>query len=216
MKRIIRLNESDLARIVKRVMNESSLLTETVKNTTLVAASAIEVPARTICAGDDYIKASVVLKNTGTEDGYIAFNKYARLEVPPGSLVIADGPNFNVTMNGKPSVSNPDGQQSFLIPKGKSATFSFYIKTMAGSIYRTYNTSYTQANQITDTRKKEQAQKDAGIVRDNSLAWIKSLRKSNLIIDYNGGPLSVPVNFGGFTVDRNMKCDTRIILPKGM
>jgi len=57
MKRIVRLTESDLARIVKRVINERQYLMEGVPNTTLVGPGSVTLESRTICGtGDDYIK----------------------------------------------------------------------------------------------------------------------------------------------------------------
>jgi hypothetical protein len=62
MKKIVRLTESDLARIVKRVIRENRQLNEGVPNTAVLsAAGPITVEARSVCGGLDYIKVSVIL-----------------------------------------------------------------------------------------------------------------------------------------------------------
>lgn len=217
MKRIVRLTESDLARIVKRVMNEQSLLMEGVPNTTLKVDGPINIAARTVCGGMDYIKASVVLTNTGTENAYInnypVFLKYDPALEKLGVLTTTY--DYNVTIGGKPQFSNPEGQNQPIVPKGKKATLNFVIKTNLSILENIRKREIENAQTIKSATEKQAA---INLASKNSVARynaFKNLKSAVLQVRYNGQPLEVPVNIGGFMVDSTRTCDAQIELPKG-
>lgn len=217
MKKIVRLTESDLARIVKRVINERQYLMEGVPNTTLQSDGNIEVQSRTLCLGDDFIKASVVLSNTGTEDAYIKMRPTFRHgdgsdSALNGMVYVSD---FSVTVGGKPSVGQADGQNQFKIPKGKKATLNIVIATRTGRIESDYQRATKEANAQTSTKQRQEMTNNASVNRKLMYDKIKNFKSSVLTLQYNGQPIKIPVNFGGFMIDRNTACDTQIQLPKG-
>lgn len=217
MKKIIRLTESDLANIVKRVINERQYLTEGVPDTTLVANSDIKFPARSICGGNDYISASVELSNTGVADGYILNRPFFKLgdgQDPylNSQVVVTD---FNVTIGGKPSIGSPEGQNQFKIPKGKKAILNIVIATRLSSIEGRYKAEMESANQQTSRVQKEKQIEMAKSNRVNAYNKIKNLRSAVLNLKYNGQPIQIPVNFAGFNIDTTRACDAPIQLPKG-
>jgi hypothetical protein len=213
MKKIVRLTESDLARIVKRVINERQYLTEGVPDTTLVANSAIEVGARTICVGKDHIKAAVELSNTGANDAYLKNMPALNLGDPDMNYMFPVV-SWNVTINGKPAVGQADGQNQFKIPKGKKGLLTFVIQTRVGTIESQYRNAVERANQMTSRAEREQEMQAAVANKKNRTAKIKK-PKGELKLRYNGGLLAIPVNFGGLTMDSTIACDAPIELPKG-
>ena len=213
MKRIVRLTESDLTRIVRRVMNESMLLTEGVPNTTLKSDTPITIASRTVCAGFDFIKGSVVIANTGPEDAYINMQPYIKTAGVKGFETTAE---YNVTIGGKPVVGQADGQNQPKIPKMKKATLNFVIKTNGGLALTEFNREIGQLN-TENLRSSEKEKRRAEITqrfRDKQTAFA-NMKSATLMVRYNGSPLEVPVNFGGFMIDRNRACDAEIMLPKG-
>ena len=217
MKKIVRLTESDLTRIVKRVINERSLITEGVPNTTLQADGNIEVQARTLCLGNDFIKANVVLSNTGAEDAYIKMRPTFRHG--DGSDASLNGmvyvSDFSVTVTGKPSVGQADGQNQFKIPKGKKATLNIVIATRTSQIEGQYQGEMKTADAQTSTKQRQEMTNNASANRKLAYDKLKNLKSAVLNLRYNGQPITIPVNFGGFVVDRNTACDAEIKLPKG-
>ena len=217
MKRIVRLTENDLARIVKRVMNEQSLLMEGVPNTTLQADGNIEVQSRTLCLGNDFIKASVILSNTGAEDAYIKMRPFLRHGDGSdaslnGMVYISD---YSVTVKNKPSVGQADGQNQFKIPKGTKATLNIVIATRTSQIEGDWQREMKDAEAQTSTKQRQEMTNRANANRKLKYDKIKNLKSSVLNLRYNGQPITIPVNFGGFMVDRNTVCDAEIKLPKG-
>jgi len=217
MKKIVRLTESDLARIVKRVINERQYLMEGVPDTTLVANGAIEFPARTICGGIDYIRASVELSNTGVDDAYILSRPSLRIGNGQdaslnGQIVTVD---FNVTINGKPSIGSPEDQKQFKIPKGKKAILNIVIATRVASIEGTFKSEWTNASKEPSRSQREKLEAIAKSNRTLAYNKLKNLKSVVLNLKYNGQPIQIPVNFGGFTVDSTRTCDAPIQLPKG-
>jgi hypothetical protein len=212
MKRIIRLTESDLTRIVRRVISERSLLTEGVPNTSLKSETSITIPARTVCGGIDYIKGSVILQNTGTEDAYINVRPSLKAAGVPELFTSNE---YNVTIGGKPVWGNPEGQNQVKIPKGKKATLNFVIGTNIANIYADYTRELRDAQTLRSQREKDAAKAVAIKKRDDRYNAFKNIQSANLVVRYNGQPLEIPVNFGGFMVDGSRSCDTQIMLPKG-
>jgi len=213
MKRIISLNESDLARIVRRVINERSLLTEGVPNTTLKTNSQITIPAREICQYTDYIRGSVILQNVGPADAYLIDKPLLQITSDFGDLLDQgtrgmDIVGFNTTIGGKPIYGNPEGDNQSKIPKGKSATLNFVIKTNFGysNILRDLQDALNKKN---DNLYNLYAQ-DLKALK----AAIKNL-KANFNVRYNGQNLSIPITFEGFTVNPKRTCDAMITLAKG-
>jgi hypothetical protein len=213
MKKIIRLTESDLTRIVRRVMNESMLLTEGVPNTTLKFDTPINIAARSVCGQLDYIQGNVVLQNVGTEDAYINLAPFLR--VPSGMKELSSSSEFNVTIGGKPVVGQADGQNQLKIPKGKKATLNFVIRTNASASLSIYQSQMKAAEGLTSSKEKEAAKVAARKTLDDSRNAFKNLKSTTLFVRYNGQPLEIPVNFGGFMVDTTRACDAEIKLPKG-
>lgn len=216
MKRIVRLTENDLARIVKRVINEQSLLMEGVPNTTLVADGPINIVARTVCGGMDYIKASVVLTNTGTENAYI--NNYPLFKDYEPTLksfgVLSTTYEYNVTIGGKPQFSNPEGQNQPMIPKGKKATLNFVIKTNIATLTQRNNREIENTKGLRPDEAKN-ARTEAAKRHNQRMEAFKNLKSATIQVRYNGQPLDIPVNIGGFMVDNTRTCDAPIELPKG-
>ena len=213
MKKIVRLTESDLTRIVRQVINERSLLTEGVPNTMLKEENAITIASRSVCGGVDYIKGSVVLVNTGTEDAYINVPPFLRS--PSDMKELSSSYEFNVTIGGKPVVGQADGQNQPKIPKGKKATLNFVIKTNSGLAVSDYQRDMKAAEALTNSREKETAKLAARKRLDNRRNAFKNLKSTTLFVRYNGTPLEIPVNFGGLMVDGSRVCDAEIKLPKG-
>jgi hypothetical protein len=216
MKKIIRLTESDLARIVKRVIKENALLNEGVPNTAVLAAAGpITVEARSVCGGLDYIKVSVVIQNTGTE-AYILNRPALKLASPVSPAQVYSTNEFNVTIGGKASWSNPEGQNQAMIPKGKKATLNFVIMTNVRPIEDQFNYEMGEMQKLPTTAKRKAANDAALKKRADAITAFQNLKSGTLVINYNGsGPLEIPVNFGGFKIDRARACDAAITLPKG-
>jgi hypothetical protein len=216
MKKIIRLTESDLARIVKRVIKENTLLNEGVPNTAVLAAAGpITVEARSVCGGIDYIKMSVVIQNTGTE-AYILKRPVLKLASQIGSAQVYSTNEFNVTIGGKPSWSNPEGQNQAMIPKGKKATLNFIIMTNVRPIEDQFNYEMGEMQKLPTTAKRQAASDAAKKKRTDAINAFQNLKSGTLVVNYNGSaPLEIPVNFGGFKIDKARACDAAIALPKG-
>jgi hypothetical protein len=217
MKKIVRLTESDLARIVNRVINERQYLMEGVPNTTIQADGNIVVQSRTLCLGNDFIKASVVLSNTGAEDAYLKMKP--NLRHGDGSDATLNGmvyvSDFSVTVKNKPSVGQADGQNQFKIPKGSKATLNIVIATRTSNIESDYQRAMKTAEAQPATKQRQEMTNNASANRKLMYDKIKNLKSAVLNLKYNGQPIQIPVNFGGFMVDRNTACDTEIVLPKG-
>ena len=217
MKKIVRLTESDLTRIVKRVIKEQSLLMEGVPTTTLTTAGPITIEGRSVCkTGVDYIKGQVKITNSGTQDAYL--NYAPTLQVGGGLVqVMSTTYEYSVTgSNGKPIWGNPEGQNQPKIPKGSSATLNFVIQTKAGTPHNDYVRVMRQIDSSQDSSKeKEKLKLDARKVYDDRVKAFTNLKSANMKIRYNGQPLDIPINFGGFMIDNNRVCDAEIKLPKG-
>jgi hypothetical protein len=218
MKKIIRLTESDLARIVKRVIKENALLTETVPNTAVLAAGGPinGLQARSVCSGADFItEVSIPIKNTGTEAYLI---DKPRIVVKTGGVGRISVVDYNVTVNGKPSWSNPDGQNFSMIPKGKTGVLNLIIGTDVRLIESDYQFAIQKANEdFPKNEPKRKAAQDAAIAqRKQNYANFQNATSGVLKITYNGAaPLEIPVNLGPFKIDPKIACDKNVTLPKG-
>ena len=172
--------------------------------------SSITIPSRTVCGGIDYIKGNVILQNTGTEDAYINLRPTLKAAGVPELFTTNE---YNVTIGGKPVWGNPEGQNQVKIPKGKKATLNFVIGTNLASVYSDYKREMIDAQSLR-TRESEAAKTAATKKRDDRTNAFKNIKSANLLVRYNGQPLEIPVDFGGFMVGPNA-CDAQIMLPKG-
>ncbi len=213
MKRIIRLTENDLSRIVRRVINERQYLMEGVPNTTLESMGPINIESRSVCLGTDYIKVSFQVKNTGKHVAYLVSTKAGGHPTIIPDFVnnnnerpdIYGTMNFNVLYNGKPSWSSPDGQAQRMIPAKSVVTINTIIRVELGNIYD--HDKYKTTNPDLYRRRK--------IQNEMRLNATQNVRSGKIIVPYNGGELEIPVTFGGFKLDSKRTCDKEIILPKG-
>jgi hypothetical protein len=209
------ISEEEKSRILEMHQNATSrqYLMEGVPNTTLKFDTPINIAARSVCGQLDYIQGNVVLQNVGTEDAYINLAPFLR--VPSGMKELSSSSEFNVTIGGKPVVGQADGQNQLKIPKGKKATLNFVIRTNASASLSIYQSQMKAAEGLTSSREKEAAKVAARKTLDDSRNAFKNLKSTTLLVRYNGQPLDIPVNFGGFMVDTTRACDAEIKLPKG-
>ena len=202
MKRIIRLTESDLTRIVRRVMNEAVTGMDT---TTLISGGDVTIPSKSVCGGNlDYFQASFKVNNKGPKGAYITqVTLRDKEDILPGlngatELGISRR-DFGVMVNGKPSaVVNPDTKtkQPF-IPVGQTGviTVNLFVQGWNHVKNNTSDKNYTEKQFYADMLKP---------------------RKANLYVEYNGmSPLTVPINFGGFSVNPALGCSTAKAIAKG-
>ena len=204
MKKIVRLTESDLTRIVRRVMNESRLLTEGVPTTTLTSGGDIAVSGRTVCTrGNDYFTASFIVDNTaGAADAYLTQSPYlSNISSGGGFPTIKVTGQYNVTIGGKPSWGQADQQNAPKIPKGKKATINVVLSTNQQSAVAQMN-----------AKPLEPA---GGKLYSEYWAALKSLKTGTMNVRYNGALLAIPMTFVGFTTGPANACDAVITLPKG-
>jgi hypothetical protein len=189
MKRIIRLTESDLARIVRRVINEAPQFAE---NATLAIDAPAALGAMTICGtGTDMVPLSVTIKNTSPKAAYItSINGGDVIGSTTGGLMSINRTSFTVTVNGKKSFGpNPNeqgGKVYPLIPAGATATLNFQIGAKSvNDVRKTY--SNLSGYQVGDA--------------------FKSIKKLSLTVGYNGAaPATVSIPAQGFTVNTQMGC----------
>jgi hypothetical protein len=213
------ISEEEKSRILEMHQNATSrqYLMEGVPNTTLVADSAIEVAARSICGGIDYVKASVILSNTGTEDAYI--NMRPSIKLGDGSDASLNSQiyttSYNVTVKGKPVVGQADGQNQFKIPKGTKATLNIVMALRISNIESRYKGEMDVASRETSRSQREKLQAMAQTNRTTAYNKIKNLKSAVLNLRYNGQPIQISMNFGGFMIDSSRACDAAIELPKG-
>jgi hypothetical protein len=185
------ISEQEKQRILEMHQSATSrqYLTEGVPNTTLTGpAGGVTLPSRTVCGnGKDYIQVSFIVQNTGTADAYLT--QFPFLLTPQTADKYGNGifsaNEYNVTIGGKPSWGQADGQNSPKIPMGKKATVNMVI--------------YTDLNKNTGAQIKN----------------IQTLKTGTIKLRFNGGPIEIPVTFGGFMVNSNTACDAPITLPKG-
>ena len=222
MKKIVRLTESDLARIVKRVIRENKLLNEGVPKTAVLSANAAKMTGlgpREVCKGADFItQVSIPITNTGT-DAYINEKPRIIFKGGVGRVQVID---YSFIINNKPSWSNPDGQAQSFIPKGKTAILKLVISTDVRNIYSNYKFAVDKANEDfpsrsgSDSKKRQAAAQAAYAQQQQNEKQFQSTTSGTLIITYNGAaPLEIPINVGPFTINQSRVCDKEVTLPKG-
>lgn len=196
------ISEQEKQRILEMHQNASSrqYLMEGVPNTTLVGPASVSIDSRTICGtGDDYIKVSFIVENTGAYDAYLT--QYPLFIGRP--FGIAMPPEYNVTIGGKPSWGQADTQNAPKIPKGKKATINFVIRTNFATPL-----SNKKALEQTDYKKAQQYITDY-------MTSLKALTSANIRLIYNGPELTIPVTIGAMQMSNTQACDAQILLPKG-
>ncbi len=82
------------------------------------------------------------------------------------------------------------------------------------SIYSEYTAEMQAANSLRGS-KQEAAKAAAVKKRDDRKNAFKNLKSLTLQVRYNGQPLDIPINFGGWMMDTGRACDAPIVLPKG-
>jgi hypothetical protein len=206
MKRIIRLTESDLARIVRRVMNEAATGMDT---TTLISGGDVTIPSKSVCGGIDYFQANFKVNNKGPKGAFITAVTLGGKDKLPGLMNASElgirinndsgEKDFGVMVNGKPSAAvNPDTKtkQPF-IPVGQTGviTVNLYVQGWNYVKNQASDKNYTEKQFYADMLKP---------------------RKANLVVNYNGmAPLTVPVNYGGFSVNPALGCTAAKAIAKG-
>ena len=196
------ISESEKQRILEMHQNATSrqYLMEGVPNTTLTSTQGVTIGARTVCSGEDYIKVSFIVKNSGENDAYLPnFPVFKPDNVGNVRPPIFHTPTFNVTIGGKPIWGQADGQNQAKIPKGKSATINMVIRT-------------SLTGPIRDSKSTNTDMKAQGVGLLNAFKGVKS---GNITVRYNGSDLVIPVTIGGFLYNFSNVCDAAIDLPKG-
>jgi hypothetical protein len=147
---------------------------------------------------------------------YILNRPVLKLASPVSPAQVYSTSEFNVTIGGKPMWSNPEGQNQAMIPKGKKATLNFIIMTNVKPIEDNFNYAMGEVQNLRTTEKRKAANDVALKNRSAAYTTFQNLKSGTLIVNYNGSqPLEIPVNFGGFKVDKARACDAAISLPKG-
>jgi hypothetical protein len=213
MKSIL-ISESEKQRILEMHQNATSrqYLMEGVPNTTLTSDAGITVVSRTVCGSNDYIKVSFIVTNSGTEDAYLTRGPI--LTTTAGGL-LGKTAEYNVTIGGKASWGQADGQNSPKIPKGKKATINCVIYTSLTNAKATQVYELGQAAAERNTTRKKTMTDAANKKYSDEVAKLTTLKSGTMGVRYNGVQLDVPITFGGFMVDASKACDAQIVLPKG-
>lgn len=196
------ITESEKQRILEMHQNATSrqYLMEGVPNTVLTSAGGVTIPARTVCTGEDYIKVSFIVKNSGDADAYLPeFPSFRPDNVNNVRPPVFHTPTYNVTIGGKPQWGQADGQNAPKIPKGVSATINMIIRTAL-------------TNPIGQTKSTNPTTKARGVADLNAF---KSMKSGSITVRYNGSDLTIPVTFGGFLYNASNVCDAKIDLAKG-
>jgi len=206
MKKIVRLTESDLTRIVKRVINERSLLTEGLNNTVLQLVKGPLPVNRTVCStGNDQFTAEFVVKNTGTETAYLT------MVASRGKGISNQAQNdHKVTINKISQHSNhDDGTEQAIVPKGQTAVITVIVRTQLSQWLANIN------NLLEKTRAERNPTKRAEFEAQFRAARAASpFDVANINVGYNGGSLIVPLDIKSLTIG-NSSCEKPIDLAKG-
>jgi hypothetical protein len=208
MKKIVRLTESDLTRIVKRVINERSLLTEGLDNTVLQLVTPPLPINRTVCStGMDQFAVQFTVKNTGGEIAYLT------MVAPRGKSISGQAQlDHKVTINKVSKHSNHDnGTEQAIVPKGATAIITVIVKTQISSWLANLN----------ELMNKSRAEKNP-TKRDQIMAQWRAARAAspfdvaNITVGYNGGSFNVPLDIKNLKLgDGNLSCEAPIDLARG-
>jgi hypothetical protein len=206
MKRIVRLTESDLARIVRRVINERQYLMEGLGNTTLELVTGPAAINRTVCStGMDQFLVTLTVKNTGTEIAYLT-----RVAVGGKGLTNAQLADHKVSIGGVSKHSNHDnGAEQAIVPVGKTATVTVIAKTNLYSRTAKISDVYKQIQAERNPTKKTELQNQLAALRKES-----PFGSNQVYIEYNGGKINVPLDTAGLVLG-NTTCEAAIDLARG-
>jgi hypothetical protein len=206
MKRIVRLTESDLARIVRRVINERQYLMEGLGNTKLELVTGPAAINRTVCStGEDQFLVTLTVKNTGTEIAYLT-----RVVVGGKGLGNQQQSGHKVSIGGVSKHSNHDnGAEQAIVPVGKTATVTVIAKTRLGNWTGSIQQIYKQIQAERNPTKKTELQNQLAALRKES-----PFGSNQVYIEYNGGSLSVPLDTKGLVLG-NTTCEAAIDLARG-
>lgn len=203
MKKIVRLTENDLARIVRRVINERQYLMESTNDTTLAVTAQPAAINRTVCDKTDYFKVECKIKNTGTEVAYLRRGAFG------GAGLRSDG-NFKTTIGGVSKFSNHDtGTNMPIVPVGKEVLLTMVVNTDLRNWQSRVDTIYKKISAERNPAVREALQTEYKA----ALAQPK-FGNNYIYIEYNGGKLSIPVT-ANLTVVQNDDCDAPIDIAKG-
>lgn len=210
----ILISESEKQRILEMHQNATlrQYLMEGVPNTTLASDGAITVVSRTVCATIDYIKVSFIVSNTGAADAYIT---QAPILSSDAAGILQRSIEYNVTIGGKPSWGQADGQNSPKVPKGKKATINCVIYTNLQYYKQLRDSELLKARSVRNPTEKARLEAEARKIYSDAMTKLTSLKTGTMVVRYNGPELQIPVNFGGFMIDGTKACDAAITLPKG-
>jgi hypothetical protein len=206
MKRIVRLTESDLARIVRRVINERQYLMEGLGNTKLELVTGPVAINRTVCStGEDQFLVNFTVKNTGAEIAYLT-----RVVVGGKGLGNQQQNDHKVSIDKVSKHSNHDnGVEQAIVPVGKTAIVTVIAKTRLGNWTASIQQIYNKLKIERDPTKKTELQNQLAALRKES-----PFGANQVYIEYNGGSLSVPLDTKGLVLG-NTSCEAPIDLARG-
>ena len=206
MKRIVRLTESDLARIVKRVINERQYLMEGLGNTTLQLVTGPAAVSRTVCSsGMDQFLVTFTVKNNGAEIAYLT-----RVIVSGKGLSTNQLLDHKVSIGGVSKHSNHDnGEEQSIVPVGKTATVTVIAKTSLQTWNNNVKYAYDQWVAEKNPRTKETLKKEWEAKKAEP-----KFGNNQISVEYNGGLLRVPLDTAGLVVG-NTTCEAAIDLARG-
>jgi hypothetical protein len=209
MKKIVRLTESDLTRIVKRVINERSLLTEGLNNTVLQLVKGPLPINRTVCStGMDQFLVTFEVKNTGTEIAYLT------MVAPRGKGISGQAQlDHKVTINKVSKHSNHDeGKEQAIVPKGQTAVITVIVKTNLSQWLANINNLFNQTR--SETNPKKHAELEAQWRAAKATSPFDAAGDNKIIVEYNGGSFNVPLDIKNLKLG-NISCEAPIDLVRG-
>jgi hypothetical protein len=209
MKKIVRLTESDLTRIVKRVINERSLLTEGLNNTVLQLVTPPLPINRTVCStGMDQFAVQFTVKNTGGEIAYLT------MVAPRGKGIGGQAQlDHKVTINKVSKHSNHDeGKEQAIVPKGQTAVITVIVKTQLSQWLANINNLFNQTR--SETNSKKHAELEAQWRAAKATSPFDAAGDNKIIVEYNGGSFNVPLDIKNLKLG-NISCEAPIDLVRG-
>jgi hypothetical protein len=209
MKKIVRLTESDLTRIVKRVINERSLLTEGLDNTVLQLVTPPLPINRTVCStGQDQFAVQFTVKNTGSEIAYLT------MVAPRGKGIGGHAQlDHKVTINKVSKHSNHDnGKEQAIVPKGQTAVITVIVKTQLSLWLANINNLFNLTR--SETNPKKHAELEAQWRAAKATSPFDAAADNKIIVEYNGGTFNVPLDIKNLKLG-NISCEAPIDLVRG-
>jgi len=201
------ITESEKQRILEMHQNATSrqYLMEGTNNTTLVVTSPPEAIDRTVCTGTDYFKVECKIKNTGTEVAYLSRGAFS-------AAGLTSENNYKTTYNRISQFSDHDnsGVNMPIVPVGKEVLLTMVIKTDLSNWNNRVTTAYNKLSAERNPYNRQVLQK----AYDEAKAQPMFGASGNIYLEYNGGPLYIPVTTT-IKADRNNACDAPIDIAKG-